>query len=676
MASFFKKKSGKDATPGGPLDAGAGRGDVRPPLPPKPRKKLFGGKGISMPTHKKSGKKGKRLKSAPFPGEKRPKQAKPERLVPPPPTADQASAEAKEGGENPSTATPPPEKKSLFGRKGPRVAKEPQGSAPAQGARPAQDKPPQEKKQRQKMPREAKPPREKKPRKPLFGAKKKASSGPPAPAGVPAAYAVPPAKPRRERKPLFTRKTKESAAKEPTPPKQKAAHPKKGGAGFGSRTSPVGLDLGRSSVTAVRLRHQTSGSMILQVALDSLPEGLIQEGEVRDVEGLAFAIREFWKTYKIKGRKVSLGLANQKIVVRSLDFPMLDGKELRSAIEFQAQDYIPIPIDEAVFDYHILGSFTDEDGVQKQKVLVVAAQKNMVMDFINAIKKARLQVASVDLQAFALLRSMVTRSFLDEGSPAGSAVAVANIASDVTNLVVDVAGEPQFTRIISFGGDDFTKAVQEQLNINFADAEVMKAQIGLPAPGRGAGSGENLPAAEGAPEADTQIIPPFSGENMPDEGEPAGPGGPPESGAGGGSPFGANGLSAGGGEPPSPQRGEPDLFPPTVEPGGPEGRTREENVQRALEITTEALADEIRRSLDYYMSQEKSIPIGKLLLSGGGAMLPNLDAQLSQVFPFNVEMGNPLTRVTLNKSGLSDEDLRALAPRLAISIGLSLEDEG
>ncbi len=632
-----------------------------------------------MPAHnksgKKSGKRGKRLKSAPFPGEKPPNKAKPERVVPLPPNGDPAVAAGTDAGGSQSAAAPP-EKKGLFGRKGPRMAKEPQGSAPAQGGRLSHDKPPKEKKQREKHPRVAKPPHEKKPHKPLFGVKKHATAKPAAPAAEePAAYTVPPAKPRRARKPLFTKKTTEPGVNKPKPAKQKAVHLKKGGAGFGSRTSSVGLDLGRSSVTAVRLRHQTSGSTILQAALDSLPDGLIQEGEVRDVEGLAFAIRDFWKTYRIKGRKVSLGLANQKIVVRSLDFPMLAGKELRSAIEFQAQDYIPIPIDEAVFDYHVLGSFTDEDGVQKQKVLVVAAQKNMVMDFINAIKKARLQVASVDLQAFALLRSMVTRSFLDEGSPAGTAVAVANIASDVTNLVVDVAGEPQFTRIISFGGDDFTKAVQEQMNINFADAEVMKVQIGLPVPGRGAGEGENLPAAESPPEADTQIIPPSSLENMPGEGEPAGPGGPPESGAGGGSPFGASGLSAGAGEPPLPQRGEPDLFPSAVEPGGSEERTREENVQRALEITTEVLADEIRRSLDYYMSQEKSIPIGKLMLSGGGAMLPNLDAQLSQTFPFKVEMGNPLTRVTINKSGLSDEELRLLAPRLAISIGLSLEDE-
>lgn len=592
-------------------------------------------------------------------------------------------------------------------------------------------------------------PKEKKPKKPLFSFKKKAQ-GPEA-ASLPETAAaqsntkgVPPAEGaatapaagdptsgegKQQRKSIFGKiRSKTSKKAKPKEPKASKKKRSPGSSIFGSTTSPVGLDLGSSSISAVRLRHQTAGSALLQAALDSLPEGLIQEGEVKDVEGLAFAIKEFWKTYKIRGRKVTLGLANQKIVVRTLDFPPLDEKELRSAIEFQAQDYIPIPIDEAVFDFHVLGRFTDVDGLEKQKILVVAAQKDMVMDFINAIKKAKLQVAGVDLQAFALLRSQVPKSFLDEGAPAGTAIAVANIASDVTNLVVDVAGEPQFTRIISFGGDDFTKAVQEQMGITFSEAEVMKAQIGLPVPGT---QEEKAPdTAEGEitpPEPGTGIIPPGEASPESSEGgtaagdaapgeeggttEPAtgpketnstggsegpGSGGPEGLVPGAGSPFGPNGLTPkeeegqprpqGGSHPeaawpgggaqaggPPPDEGAGDLWPEG--PPEPTEGEKEEVVHKALEVTADALGDEIRRSLDYYMSQEQSVPVGKLLLSGGGAMLPNLDGYLRQIFPFPVEMGNPLLRITRNKSSLSNEELKVLAPRLAIAIGLALEDE-
>ena len=115
-------------------------------------------------------------------------------------------------------------------------------------------------------------------------------------------------------------------------------------------------------------------------------------------------------------------------------------------------------------------------------------------------------------------------------------------------------------------------------------------------------------------------------------------------------------------------------------PAGPplEAETDAENlanVQRVLETTADGLADEIRRSLDYYMSQEQSVPVDRLLISGGGALLGNLDAHLSQLFPFSVEVGNPMLRIAENKSDLTDDDLQALATRLTISIGLALEDE-
>ncbi len=117
------------------------------------------------------------------------------------------------------------------------------------------------------------------------------------------------------------------------------------------------------------------------------------------------------------------------------------------------------------------------------------------------------------------------------------------------------------------------------------------------------------------------------------------------------------------------------LWPEDSDSALDEEKEIEATVHRALEITTDSFADELRRSLDYYISQDESLPISRLLLSGGGALLPNLDRQLSQLFPFPVELGDPLVRITGNKSRLSDDELKALAPRLAIAIGLALEDE-
>ena len=451
------------------------------------------------------------------------------------------------------------------------------------------------------------------------------------------------------------KKEKQKEKKTKAPKGKKPKEKKKKGFG-GSKLSPIGLDIGRTSLTAVRLRHQTAGSVLLSVVMDRIPEGLIQEGEVRDVEALSNAIKKFWKSYKIKGRKVNLGLANQKIVVRTFEFPILDGKELRSAIDLQAQDYIPIPMDQAVIDFHVLGRFTDDEGIEKQKVLVVAAQKEMVLDFIKSAKKAKLSVVGIDLQAFAMIRSLVSVSFLDEKTQAGQAVAVANVASDVTNLVVDVGGEPQFTRIISFGGDDFTRSVQEQTGVSYKKAEQLKAMTGLLHPSEIAERGplpeEHLPEEQ----HDMDIEPKAPGSGSPNEGpqEPVAP--PAEEDA-----AGESGKKAPDDDDDAPLVDVDDKLTAAT--------------RRALEITTESFAEEIRRSLDYYLSQEESLPVGKMLLSGGGAMLRNLDAHLANVFPFPVELGNPLMRISQNRTDLSDEELSAIAPHLAIAIGLTLEDE-
>ncbi len=473
------------------------------------------------------------------------------------------------------------------------------------------------------------------------------------------------------KKPLF------AFGKKPKKPREPKAKKKKHTFG-GSKYSPVGLDLGSSSIAAVRLQHQDAGSKVISAALDQLPEGVISEGEVNDVDALGHALKRFWRTYKIRGRKVALGLASQKIVVRTLDFPVLDKKELRQAIEYQAQDYIPIPIEDAVFDFHVIRRFTDKDGIGKQKVLVVAAQKTMVMNYIDAVKKAKLSIDGIDLQAFAMLRSFSPHSFLDEGTPSGHAVAIVHIASDVTNMVIEANGEPQFTRITSFGGDDFTRAVQEQLGVPFIEAETMKTRIGLPEPGAAAPGAESGPPGSGpltdggSPTDEGQDGDDSADDDLPPQGGdfPEGPM-PPGDEENAGDEKDEHAETGEGAD-----DGGKELFWPEADDRAlAEEKEIEATVQRALEITTDSFADELRRSLDYYISQEESLPIGRLLLSGGGALLPNLDRHLSQLFPFQVELGDPLVRITGNKSKLSDDELKALAPRLAIAIGLALEDE-
>jgi len=626
----------KEQQPGQPPQQDAGGGMTPPPPPPKQKKGLFGMKGPKKPRESKSKQpkppKPPREKKVKPRREKKVKTPRQKKVKAPKPPKGPRKPLFSFGKKKPMPMPmPTPSVTSPTGETGAAAGGPPAAAESAPMAKP-EKKPKAERVKKTKAERVKKPKAPKGQKKPLFSFKKKG--------GEPVATADAPERVAPTGEPGETAAAKASASKgmfaKKGPKATRAKKTRSAGGGFGgSKMSPVGLDLGSSSMTAVRLRYQTGGSILLQAANDTLPEGLIQEGEVRDVEALSFAIKEFWKTHNIKGKKVALGLANQKVVVRTLEFPLLDPKELRSAIEFQAQDYIPIPIEEAVFDFHVLGRFTDEEGIEKQKVLVVAAQKVMVMDFINAIKGAKLTIAGVDLQAFSLIRALAPVSFLDQG-PGDRATAIANIGSDVTNLVVDMGGEPQFTRIISFGGDDFTKALQDLQGISFIKAEQLKAETGL-----------SEPASRIEPEINEGLPEPGLGAVSPVEPAAAGPGESEEG---------------------------PWIAGPPVE-----AETEQEmkaNVQGTLESVADSLAEEIRRSLDYYMSQEQSAPIVKLLISGGGAMLKHLDAHLAQLFPFAVEIGNPMMRIGENKADLTDEQIQALAPQLTIAIGLALEDEG
>src|SRR4028118_2420497 len=120
-------------------------------------------------------------------------------------------------------------------------------------------------------------------------------------------------------------------------------------------TPAVGLDIDRGAIKAVQV-SQSGGAYTLQhVGYRKLPAGAISEGEVADHDLLAAELKEFWSSHSFKGKNVYLGVANQKVVVRLLDFPRMSPDDLKGAIGFEAQDHIPMPIDEAILDYMVLG---------------------------------------------------------------------------------------------------------------------------------------------------------------------------------------------------------------------------------------------------------------------------------------------------------------------------------
>ncbi|QBI21522.1 type IV pilus assembly protein PilM [Egibacter rhizosphaerae] len=236
----------------------------------------------------------------------------------------------------------------------------------------------------------------------------------------------------------------------------------------------IGLDIGSTAVRAAQVSTGRGLPKLERLGQVLLPAGAVRDGEIEDPEAVAEAIRTLWSTYKLKGKKVALGLANQQVVVRQMDLPSLPENELRESLDFQVQDTIPIPTDQAVLDFVVLDEYEGPEGEPLTRILLVAAQRTMVDSLVDVAQRAKLEPTLLDLDAFAVLRSMGGSEFIGgEG-----AELLIDVGGSVTNLIVHENGRPLFVRILLMGGDDITSTLTASLGLSFEQAEQLKAQHG------------------------------------------------------------------------------------------------------------------------------------------------------------------------------------------------------
>jgi type IV pilus assembly protein PilM len=231
------------------------------------------------------------------------------------------------------------------------------------------------------------------------------------------------------------------------------------------RSGTIGVDIDRGSIKAVQLQGSGAGYVLQHVGYHRLPHGAIIDGEVADQNLLAAELREFWDSHSFKGRSIVFGVSNQKVVVRLLDFPHMRPEDLQGAISFEAQDHIPMPLDEAVLDYVVLGP--REERADLDRVLVVAAQREMISRYTSAVRAGGLRPEGVDVKALSLTRSTLPDPFFGEDG----AVLLLDVGAEITNLVVADRGNPVLTRFVPVGLSDFVAAVVELADLSEDEAE-------------------------------------------------------------------------------------------------------------------------------------------------------------------------------------------------------------
>jgi type IV pilus assembly protein PilM len=236
-----------------------------------------------------------------------------------------------------------------------------------------------------------------------------------------------------------------------------------------ARRTAIGLDIGTSVVRAAELSYGRGGTTLDRFGQVVLAEGAVRDGEVVDEEAVTAALKHLWAATGFTHKRVVLGVANQRVIVRQMDLPWMEQAELRKSLAFHVADVLPIAVELSVLDFFPLEEVTDEKGARMLRGLLVAAQRDTVLANVRCAEHAGLKVTSVDLTSFAVLRAMGAQTDLAVGTEA-----LIDVGARVTNIVVHSAGVPRFVRILLMGGQDVTDAVSEQLGVPLEQAEGMK----------------------------------------------------------------------------------------------------------------------------------------------------------------------------------------------------------
>ena len=379
---------------------------------------------------------------------------------------------------------------------------------------------------------------------------------------------------RKEKAPKEPKAAKEPREKKPKTVKEKrpVRHKK-----------VVGLKIGASQLAAARVVNNGSAEVV-QVARAALDQGIVVGGELREPDALAAALKTFFRENKLPRQGVRLGIASNRIGVRMFELGGIDDpKQLENAIHFRAQEALPIPLEDAVLDYQLLGESIDDEGQKKHRVLLVVAYRDLVERYVTACKKAGIRLAGVDLEAFALLRALGAKPA--EGGNA--AIVVASVGSDRSTLAVSNGEVCEFTRVIEWGGMNLNVAIARALDMAPSEAEPIKLSLNLLEPA----------------------------EAMELESEKAA------------------------------------------------------RVRTAVAEELQTFARELVSSLQFYQGQPGSLGIAEIVLTGGTAQLPGLDAELGRLIGVRVRVGDPLSRVERGKKLGEPEGLGSLA----VAIGLGIE---
>lgn len=230
----------------------------------------------------------------------------------------------------------------------------------------------------------------------------------------------------------------------------------------------IGLDIGSSAVRAAEVEVKDDRRVVRRFGQVGIPAGWVVDGEVVNVPGVAEAIRRLWTEAQFTSRKVVLGVSGPRVFVRQADVPATATEDLRSSLMFNGEDLVPIPLEDAAFDFSILSTSPEDGG---HRVLLVAAHKDLLRSYLAVLEAAGLSAVAMDSTALALLRAVppaVAESGLE---------VIVSIGAELTTVAVRQGDSPRFIRTLTVGGNRLTASLAESLHLELAAAERIKRGV-------------------------------------------------------------------------------------------------------------------------------------------------------------------------------------------------------
>jgi type IV pilus assembly protein PilM len=236
-----------------------------------------------------------------------------------------------------------------------------------------------------------------------------------------------------------------------------------------SKKGVVGLDIGSSAVKLIELRERKAGEFHLQrLGIEPLSPEAIVDGSIMDSSLVVDAIHKLNDHTKVKNTSFATSLSGHSVIIKKIQLPAMPEEELAESIQWEAEQYIPFDINDVRLDYVVLAD--GEPGRDTMDVLLVAVKRDKVNDYVSVISQTGKSPAIVDIDTFAVQNAYEINYDLDPRK----VVALINMGAGVTNINILARGSTVFWRDISFGGNQFTEALQREFNLSFAQSEALK----------------------------------------------------------------------------------------------------------------------------------------------------------------------------------------------------------